>query len=763
MQQKKKILLNKFSFQIFLVFFSLYFFLTFILLKDLSPFLKYPLLARQFLNDSLDLNRIPDLSPLYFYFNMAIMYFTDSIPLTVKIVRLIQIIIVSASAVLLFNILKNYFSKSVSIFGIIIFALNGSLIIYSKIMEPEIFMIFFLITFLYFIHKKKENKYKNIFIAGLSFSLGVLTRSNFLPIVIIIPFYFWFENSDKKKTLKNIMIFIIPVITSILFLIIRNYTIRGEFSPYAADPGYVFFEGNNPLSTGQSAIYPPLVNEIALEYPNKPDFHHQVYAIFARKIKNKNLSVVKTNAFWSKKARNYIFDYPLNFINLILKKTHYFFHDYRRHDLNNAYNYDQNLHKTKFPLFPFWIISVLSIFGIIISVKKWKKNIIFLSLFFMQFIVLMLVYVSERQRLAILPIFIFFSLYVIDYLIKNKKRVFYLSIILIISYFALSVKNDLMLEEDYIWQSTILSHKNWIRAKEERTKYRINKAINFIHKSISETPWLLAERRLAYIPFKIENITDFINKKSLSKKNFSELFSKAIFLIEIGKLKNAEQILIKLYENNYRFKRDFFLSSQPLFYLGIIEEKKKNYFKAVNYFKECLKENPGSVFTLSHLFALTELQVYKKKIVRYYDIIDAEFFIGKANLGIEKYLKAKKNFEKVLNYFPNYRKALIYYAVTLGRLKLYDKAVVIYLKAIKNRIEPVYFEKDIINIFKKWDNESNNTIRKYYLGLILGQYGYYKESIYYLNKALFYNNKIKFKTIIDETIKKINILKKHIL
>ncbi len=750
MKKKDNILFQKDSVFILLSVSLFYFICVFLIIPDATPFLKYPLLAKQFIEGGLDQNRIPDLSPIYFYLNVFIMYFINSITGVVKIIQILQIFLISFSSIFLFHTLRFFFPKILSYLGILLFVFSYSIIVYTKIIEPESLVIFFLSGFIYFINKKKLLSI-DILIASIFFSFGVLTRSNFLPIVFVIPFFFWVRKDNKQKWIKNTIVFIIPVILSISFLIIRNYNIRGEFSPYAADPGFVFFEGNNPNSLGQSAIYPPLINEIANEFPQKPDFHHQVYGMFARKITKKNLSIVEVNDFWSKKAKNYIIDYPLVFLNLISKKIQYFFHNHRRHDLNNAYKYDVALKKYFFPI-PFWIISVLALIGIIIIRKEWKNYFIFLSLFFIQFLALILIYVSERQRIAILPVFVFFALCAINYFYHNKKKILFLIPILLVAYFSLSFKTDIMIEEDYIWKATNVSYDLWFEAKKDRTLFNIKSAETRVYGAIVSTPWMSKKRRIAYVPYDNKKVVELIKKNT--KANFSEQFSNAVFFIEYGYLNIAEKIMLDLYRKNYRFNRDLILSSQPLYYLGIIAKKRKNFNKAISYFQKALENNPGSPYALSQMFVLTRKIEYKKKIIRYFEEIDADFFIGKAFLEIGKPKFAKTYFENVLKHFPYYRRGLIYYAVSLNRLQEYKKAAFVYIKALKRRLDPAYFENDIVNIFKQWSQiEENNFIAKYYYGVVLGQFGYYDKAVAVLSKALALSDE-KNNNLIKKELKK---------
>ncbi len=721
---------NRPALWLFISIIVIYCILVFGVMPDEAPFLKYPLLAKQYISGEMDLNRIPDLSPLYFYFNVLVVSVFKSIPVSVTIIRLIQILIIGLTALYFFRIYQRHYSLRLSMIGIILFASSFSIVLYTKIIEPEPFVLFFLSGFLFYLSQKRSRKC--LFYAGIFFALGVLTRSNFLPLALVIPFFLWI--SDRYRKLRFVfykfLFFLLPVLLAIGFLIIRNYSIRGEFSPYAADPGYVLFEGNNPISSGQSATYPTIVYELTGEFPDRPDFQHQVYKMVAEKVQGKPLSVIESNDFWGQKAKNYIADYPLRFISLLSQKIHYFFHHYRRHDLNNAYRYDRFLHR-KFPVqIPFWIISVLAIIGIFLSRREWRGQFMFLLIFFMQFLVLTLIYVSERQRIAILPFFIFFALYAIRYFYYNRRKFIFVTPIILLSFLFLGMKTDLMIEEDYLWEQTNRSYDHWIGARQDRQHFRIRSAEKRMADAIMAAPWLYQKRRLAYIPIDTAALVKQIRDLPLDRSNFSSQYSNAQLLIQLGQLDLAEAILERLYRSGYRFKRDYLHASDPLYYLGIIAEKRGNLFMARRYFEKALAASPGNPYILAHLFVLSDQDSYRDQLIRYFNRMDADFFIGEAYLNINRPDLARPRFEAVLTAFPFFRKGLVLYALTLGRLKQYKNAVSIYLKALKRRVDPVAFEKDILGIFKRWAmQEPGNPVSRFYLGMIQGQFGHLGKGI----------------------------------
>ena len=67
----------------------------------------------------------------------------------------------------------------------------------------------------------------------------------------------------------------------------------------------------------------------------------------------------------------------------------------------------------------------------------------------------------------------------------------------------------------------------------------------------------------------------------------------------------------------------------------------------LNRLKKALEKNPGDPWVLSHLVALTDEPLYKMKLFRYFDEIDAEFFLGKAYLTTGRFQDAVESFSFV--------------------------------------------------------------------------------------------------------------------
>ncbi len=701
-----------------------------------KPFQKYLSGAEKLISGDLPSERISDFSPLYLQFHILLnKTFRDPVAPALGM----QVLLISLSAMFLFLILRFFFPLPVSLTGYLIFLISPEILIYEKVMEPEPFQIFFVTAMIYFLFNyfkaQKPLLNRNLLLSGIFLSLTLLTRSNLFFLVIIIPLWLYlYSKGTKNKPVNSraILSFIIPSIAAILIIITMNFVNTGDFSFYYQNPGYILFEGNNPNTTGQSAIYPPLVDDMAYEYVGEPDIHHQIYRDFARRITGKDLTIKEVNSFWSGKALNFIIDDPFHFIQNSILKLHFFFHDYRRHDVLEANEYDSKLRISGFPLFPFWIISILAISGMVAGSKRFLEFFPFYTILLIQLGVLLVGYVSSRQRVSIIIILIFFVCLFLEFVIKKPKLILVLLIVIAAGIPLLMVKNDHMKEEDFLWDVYGRSAGLWNEARTQRDKLNFKEAKELAARSLTLTPWLEEGRRPAGLNFGKSGFSSFSLDyiKDPTELTFSQKLNYAILLLNAGRFDESEKILIDLKKNDYRFKRDFDHSSQPAYFLGVINMKRGVPEVAIEYFKTALNKTPGSPFALSRLFALTGDEQYLNKIERYFDRIDASYFIGRAFLDLEMYHNAVKYLSYVREKLPEYRKSNILYAIALAGAGDLINSYNIYADVLMKRSEPVMFESETINIFRsRVEKQPDNGVAHYYLGLIYDQFGLYREAL----------------------------------
>ena len=157
-------------------------------------------------------------------------------------------------------------------------ALDRHLLVYARILEPEVCLLFCLLAFLWLLDQKTRLA---PWLAGGSAALCLAIRPTFLPAFLLVPLYYWLRGDPGKPWRGKSSAFLAPV-AAVLLLALRASAVTGDPRTPMMNPGTVFFEGNNPLSQGTSAIYPPVVLAFVRHSGDEPDPAHQHYRRIAR-------------------------------------------------------------------------------------------------------------------------------------------------------------------------------------------------------------------------------------------------------------------------------------------------------------------------------------------------------------------------------------------------------------------------------------------------------------------------------------------------
>lgn len=690
---------------------------------------KYLTAAEMILGNNLPKERLLDFSPLYLYLHVTARRLFSN---PTVFLQCLQITVVATSSSLLFLLLHRFFSVWIAVLGSLVFILDRSVIVYDQAFEPEPLVILFLLGFLLFCTR---SGFRNHFLAGILFALGLLTRPNFLLVALVVPFYFFVNQKNPGRWLRSALYFGIPVVIALVGLWVRNARITGYFSPFVMNPGTAIFEGNNPSSKGLSSVYPPVLNEIWENYRDQPDYQHELYRNLARKITGKDLSIPEVNSYWTKKAFHFLQDHPRHALDLLTTKIFNFFNEYNWHDLANTYWNDQKLKSSMIPTFPFAAISSGALIGMLLLRDRWRSHLLFYAVIFSQFAFMMVVYVSARQRVSIISIFILFFCSTLQFLIEKKKMATIL-ILFVPLVLLLRLNTDLMKEEGHLWSGIRSSNHYRSEASRKRQNGLLEEAARDCSQSLAAAPWYLDSRRLSNLPFGLKGFAAS-SLPYLKGANFSTQLDRAVLLTASGNFRESESILMDLTKNGYAFKRDQYQSSEPYFYLALDAERQGDHARAIELYKTALQRSPGDPWTLSHLVALSGNSEYHKMLFRYFDDVDARFFLGQAYLENGDGTEAVKCFSYVLSIVPNYRRALIYLAAALGKNGHYEQGITPYREAIKMRPDPVLLEKEILFLFRNYSEQKPEDIyAQYSYGIVLRQFGHYQEALAIQEQAL---------------------------
>jgi len=190
-------------------------------------------------------------------------------------------------------------------------------------------------------------------------------------------------------------------------------------------------------------------------------------------------------------------------------------------------------------------------------------------------------------------------------------------------------------------------------------------------------------------------------------------------------------------KSGWHFKRDQYQSSQPSYYLGRSSWMRGNKKEAESRFREALKQSPGDPWSLAALYAVTKDNSFRMKLFRYFDDIDAHFFLGEAALELGNAEVSVNSFSYVVHQIPEYRRARIFLAAALANAERLHEAEGVYRTVLQMSSDPVMREKEILTLFRKLSERSpDNPEHLYMYGFVLRQFGHYEEALVLQHQAL---------------------------
>jgi tetratricopeptide (TPR) repeat protein len=349
--------------------------------------------------------------------------------------RLFQIVLGSVSCVLIFFVAKKVFNQTVGILSGVMASFYAMLVHYDAQLlttSLEVFLDLVLLGLL--ILAAEKPKLLNWFFCGIVLGLSAIARPNILVFIPFILIWLFFSYGSKIGQLKNklftkgILFRWIILLTGILLMIapvtLRNYLAGKDFVLIAWNGGYNFYLGNNANATGWSATSPEM---------DKTWWGGLNDAIrLAEEETGESLKPSQISDFWFEKGFDFIHSQPLSWLKLMARKTLYFWKGFEISNNQNIYLYKEfsslfNLLLGKFILyFPFGLVGPLSILGLIVCLKDFRKYLL-LYLFILSYSASIIIFfICSRYRMPVIPFLIMFSSFSLWWFfqkIKSKKIV----------------------------------------------------------------------------------------------------------------------------------------------------------------------------------------------------------------------------------------------------------------------------------------------------------------------------------------------------
>ncbi|MBN2227539.1 MAG: glycosyltransferase family 39 protein, partial [candidate division Zixibacteria bacterium] len=377
--------------------------------------------------------------PLYPYVLAAFLKITGD---SLFWVRLLQAVIGSLSAVMVYLIGRRLFVPAVGIIAALAYAAYGTIIFYETMLLIPVLFIFLNLVAVYLLLRYQGSiSSKHWLLAGLVVGLSAIARPNILILapIFLVWIYLSFHAVDTRRKISLAAVFLVGTLIPVLSVTARNYMVTGEPILISSQGGVNLYIGNNPETEGLTMLMPELDLNESLPWTE----FAEATRIAAERESGHSLTAAGESSFWTKKALVFIVSNPGKFIGITFKKLVYFLIGFENSDQTDIYfsrTYSSLLSLLiwKSPIyFPFGLIVPLALIGMMLSWPR-RRELALLYVFIIGYIPTVILFlVTARHRLAVIPFLLLFAAFggiaLKDFAVKREWRKFtgYLALFLI--------------------------------------------------------------------------------------------------------------------------------------------------------------------------------------------------------------------------------------------------------------------------------------------------------------------------------------------
>ena len=714
---------------------------------------KYTIAAEQLLAGQLPAERLLDFSPFYLWLNVGLMRLGLDAP---RLLEALQIGLAALCVALLYALLEPRLGRRLACLGALIFALDRHLLVYQRVLEPEMILLTALLGTVILLERPGP---RAALAAGVLAAIAIATRPTFLPIFLAVPlFYRWRQGVAEKDQAGSdtapveptpswrrlAICFMLPLLGGVLLLGLH----AGSPLAPVMNPGTVFFEGNQPLSAGTSAIYPPLVLSMVRDDLDVADAAHEHYRTVARAAPGlaEDASPAEVNGLWSGRARAFLLDHPAAAVDRLTGKLRYALHSFRWHDVPSAARYERRLTWPAPPVgLPFSLLAALALVGLATAVRQWRSALPFYVLFGVQLAVMLTFYVSARQRLVLLPAVIFFALVALRALAESRRtsrrRLIFGVVLILTLTLALSLPDDAMRDESY-QQRGFLEAGPLMAALQKGAP--LSKRHDEIVQAMAAMPWWVDWMRPAFVPQSgstlDQQLADELVRRRGSKPLFladSADFDLAGALMRVGRDHEAREILQPLVDRHFIAYRGARAPSDPRVLLAEIDGRAGQLTAAKTLLEEALDARPSNPFALASLAAIDPAreEAAVASIDRYFGEPDRRWIFGRTLRRWGQPERAARQLAPLATRLPQLRALRVELALALGQAGDIDSAAAELLAANRLHIEPVIDIETAAAIARRWaDAHPDDGQIQWRAAQLLDQHGQTAEALARLEK-----------------------------
>ena len=555
--------------------------------------------------------------PLYPYFLAILLKITGT---SILWSRILQMIIPSLSAALIYLLATKSFSHKVGIVAALAFAAYGAMIFYDAMFMIESLFIFLNLLALYLLLQyEKDIRPLPWLISGAILGLSAITRPNILLIAPLFLLWIYFRPQfagNKRSSFLIAATYLIGILVPILTVTVRNYIVAGEPILISSQGGVNFYIGNNPDAEGLTMLMPEVKLDESLPWNEFTAATRKA----AERETGKNLTAGEESSFWTRKALGFIWNNPAKFISLTFRKLIYFLIGFENSDNQDIYfsrNYS-SLYSAllwhKLIYFPFGLLFPLAVVG---AVQGWKRRreLTLYYIFVIGYIPTVIFFlVTARHRLPVIPFLLIFAalgiLAVVELFRRKdyRKALIYFSIFIVLLIFCNRRYFDIG------FQNISQTHFNQALAYEQQGNLQL--AEQEYRAALEENPNSATTlNNLGFIQYRTGRLNDAFsnfNRAIQADSKFAEAYNNLGLVLEAQndlaqaeayykKALNINPELIQAYinlgdiylaQNDYiksevyylQAKQSFPTAKEPYFKLGALYARKKEFANAEEMF-----------------------------------------------------------------------------------------------------------------------------------------------------------------------------------
>jgi tetratricopeptide (TPR) repeat protein len=356
---------------------------------------------------------------------------------------LVQHIIGSLSAVLVYLLARRYFTRRVSVAAGIVAAFYWPLIYFEGDLLFETLIVFLDLALLLVLAIAIERRSTALLAAaGLVLGLSAITRPSILILVPVLPVVFRHAAERRKDPgagrawIRQTAIVVAGSLVFILPVLVRNFAVGRDFVPIASQGGVNFYIGNNPQSNGSQAMVPGARADLYGTYQGAIEL--------AEKDAGRKLKPSEVSTYYTRKALDFIVTEPAGAARLFFKKLYLFWAGIERSNDKYMQFFWKRYGLGRFPFPGFWLVGPFALLGGALLIRRWKEYSL-LYLFVLSYMIgVVIFFVNGRFRLPVAPVLIIFASYAFFHLLATARtnRAGLFPVVGLLAVFAFAVDYD---------------------------------------------------------------------------------------------------------------------------------------------------------------------------------------------------------------------------------------------------------------------------------------------------------------------------------